>query len=55
MPVDIERRACKIEFSKRATGTNVESFSEVFVDGVFRDHEKSQVIKIGFAKGIGVK
>ena len=45
----------KIEFSERAKGTNAQSFSELLVDGVFRDCERSQVIKIGLAEGISVK
>ncbi len=45
----------KIKFSQRATGTHAESFSELLVDEVFRDHERSQVINIGSAKVIGVK
>ena len=55
MPTDVERQACEIEFSERAKGTNAQSFSELLVDGVFRDRERSQVIKIGSAKGIGAK
>ena len=55
MPMDVERQACKIEFSERAKGTNVQSFSELLVDEVFRDRERSQVIKIGLAEGITIK
>ncbi len=55
MPMYVERQACEIEFSKRTTGKNAQSFSELLVDGVFRDRERSRAIKIGSVKGIGAK
>ncbi len=55
MPMDVERQACEIKFGERAKGTNAQSFSELLVNGVFRDRERSQVIKISLVKGIGAK
>ena len=54
MPTDVERQACEIEFSEREKGTNTQSFSELLVTGVFRDRERSQVIKIDWPKGSGL-